>query len=96
VDLLNLVKMWVGDYTRCFWGKQIRKGHEVQILALCDYQVIFFTADHQVVENTTVFVNQIPISAPNNQRCIWLQDILNELQPDWISLQFVPYSFNQK
>src|SRR6187431_2304146 len=83
----------VGDYTRRFCGELIRKGHEVQILALCDYQVISFTADHQDVEKTTVLVNRIPISTANSQRFIWSQDILNEFQPDWISLQFVPYSF---
>ncbi|MGQ7947227.1 hypothetical protein [Flavobacterium sp. WC2509] len=86
----------VGDYTRRFCGELIRKGHEVQILALCDYQVISFTAEHQVVEKTTVLVNRIPILTSNNQRFIWSQDVLNEFQPDWISLQFVPYSFNPK
>jgi hypothetical protein len=86
----------VGDYTRRFCGELIRKGHEVHVLALCDYQVSSYTADHQVVEETTVIVNRIPISTSNNQRFIWSQDILNEFQPDWISLQFVPYSFNPK
>jgi hypothetical protein len=86
----------VGDYSRRFCGELIREGQEVQILSLCDHQVISFTVDHQVVEETAVLVNRIPISNSNNQRFIWSQDILNYFQPDWISLQFVPYSFNPK
>jgi hypothetical protein len=86
----------VGDYTRRFCGELIRKGQEVQILSLRDHQVSSYTTDHQVVEETTVVVNRIPISSSNNRRFIWSQDILNEFQPDWISLQFVPYSFNPK
>ena len=86
----------VGDYTRRFCGELLREGHEVQILSLCDHQVSSCTNDYQVTEGTTVAVNRIPISTSNNQRLIWLQDILSEFQPDWISLQFVPYSFNSK
>jgi hypothetical protein len=86
----------VGDYTRRFCGELIRKGHEVQIVSLCDQQVSSCTTDYQVVGGTTVVVNRIPVSTSNNSRFIYLQDILNEFQPVWISLQFVPYSFNPK
>jgi len=86
----------VGDYTRRFCGELIRKGHKVQILSLCDHQASFYTAVYQVVEETSVLVNRIPISTSNNQRFIWIQEILSEFQPEWISLQFVPYSFNPK
>ena len=86
----------VGDYTRRFCGELIRKGHKVRILSLCDHQVSSLIADHQVVEEATVLVNRIPISTSNKHRFIWSQDVLNEFQPDWISLQFVPYSFNPK
>ena len=86
----------VGDYTRRLCGELLRKGRQAQILSLCDHQVISFTADHQVVEGTTVIVHRIPISASNHQRFTWLQEIVNKFQPDWISLQFVPYSFNPK
>jgi hypothetical protein len=86
----------VGDYTRRFCGELIREGQEVQILSLCDCQVSSYTTGHQVVEETTVIVRRIPIATSNDQRFIWSQAILNDFQPDWISLQFVPYSFNPK
>ena len=86
----------VGDYTRRFCGELIRLGHNVQIISLCDHQAISFTNENQMVEGTTVIVNRIPLLVPNKQRFIWLQDVLNDFEPDWISLQFVPYSFNSK
>jgi hypothetical protein len=86
----------VGDYTRRLCGELIKKGIDSQILSLCDYQVISFTIEQQVIENTVVVVNRIPIATKNSQRFIWSEDVLNKFQPDCISLQFVPYSFNPK
>ncbi len=85
----------VGDYTRRLCGKLIKAGHKAQILALCD-QTIYYTSESQVVEETAVMVHRIPASTVNKQRLIWLQAILKEFEPDWISLQYVPYSFNPK
>jgi hypothetical protein len=86
----------VGDYTRRLCGELIKMGHIAQILSLCDLQVTSFSRQFQETEGGTVEVNRIPIATSNNQRFIWLQNILNDFQPDWISLQFVPYSFNPK
>ena len=86
----------VGDYTRRLCGELSRKGHKVQILSLCDYQATCFTMEFQEVDEVKVQVNRLPILTLNNQRFIWSQEILNNFQPDWISLQFVPYSFNLK
>lgn len=86
----------VGDYTRRFCGELIREGHEVKILSLCDYQVSSYTTDYQSVEGVIVAVKRIPTATSNDQRFNWSQDVLNDFQPDWISLQFVSYSFNSK
>jgi hypothetical protein len=56
----------------------------------------FYIKEKQVVEGTEVLVHRIPKLTANFQRYLWAQKILNEFQPDWISLQFVPYSFNKK
>lgn len=86
----------VGDYTRRLCGELLRTGFNIQILSLCDHQTTCFTNEKQEIDATEVTVNRIPISALNKQRFIWSQEILNDFQPDWISLQFVPYSFNSK
>lgn len=86
----------VGDYTRRLSGELIRIGHEVMILSLCDHQADSFSTEKQSIENTLIEVKRIPIFVSNKQRFIWTQQILNKFEADWISLQFVPYSFNPK
>jgi hypothetical protein len=86
----------VGDYTRRMCGELIRKGHEANILSLCDYQAASFSREYQEIERTKVGVNRIPLATSNVQRLIWAQDVLNDFEPQWISLQYVPYSFNSK
>jgi len=86
----------VGDYSRRLCGELIRMGHVAQILSLCDFQVTSLSREYQETEGTRVEMNRIPIVTSNNQRFIWTQNILSGFQPDWVSLQFVPYSFNPK
>lgn len=86
----------VGDYTRRLCGEIFKTGHQTQILSLCDNQCSSFYSEKQEINKTQIVVHRIPLSTSNNQRCIWSLDVLNNFQPDWISLQFVPYSFNPK
>lgn len=86
----------VGDYTRRLCGMLINAGHKAQILSLCDHQAAFFISEKQVVENTPVMVYRIPTDVNNKKRIAYLQRVLLEFEPDWISLQYVPYSFNPK
>jgi hypothetical protein len=86
----------VGDYTRRMCGELIRAGHDVNILSLCDYQQTSFSNEYQEIEATKVGVYRIPEATSNSQRLKWTQDILNDFKPQWISLQYVPYSFNPK
>ena len=86
----------VGDYTRRLCGKLLNAGHETRILALCDIQSNLFVREDQVVEGDVIVVYRIPVTSSMEQRLLWSKEILNEFQPDWISLQFVPYSFNPK
>jgi hypothetical protein len=86
----------VGDYTRRLCGALIRKGHQAQILALCDRQVNTFVSEVQVVDDTQVLVYRIPMANTKEQRLVFTQRIINTLQPKCISLQYVPYSYNAK
>jgi hypothetical protein len=86
----------VGDYTRRLCGELIRKGNKCEIISLCDNHVNEFSTEIQEIEQTSVVVHRIPINIANKQRLIFTQEIVTQIQPDWISLQFVPYSFNPK
>ncbi|TDD94678.1 glycosyltransferase family protein [Flavobacterium cellulosilyticum] len=86
----------VGDYTRRLCGELIKNGHQVQILSLCDKHSTTFSIEKQEVDGNEVIAHRISNSTSNNQRSVWAQETLNKIQPDWISLQFVPYSFNPR
>ena len=86
----------VGDYTRRLCGELLRIGYDARMLALCDNHSTSFKYENQVIGEGSVVVHRIPVSSSKEQRFLWSQDTLNEFQPDWISLQFVPYSFNPR
>jgi hypothetical protein len=86
----------VGDYTRRLCGELNRSGHEAQILSLCDKLASSFTIEDQLLEDASVVVRRIPIGTSNKQRLVWTEEVLQEVAPDWISLQYVPYSFHHK
>lgn len=86
----------VGDYSRRLCVALLRKGIAVQILSLCDQHAISFIREYQTLEESTVVVNRIPKATTNKQRFIWSQGIITDFEPDWISVQYVPYSFHPK
>jgi len=86
----------VGDYTRRLCVELIKQGHQAHILSLCDEDINSFTNGLQIVDNTEVSVSRIPKASSYKQRLIWVQEVLKEKTPDWISLQYVPYSFQAK
>jgi AAA+ ATPase superfamily predicted ATPase len=86
----------VGDYTRRLCAELIRTGHQVQILSLCDNQATNFVTQNQMIEALPVLVRRIPIASSTKQRAAWTQEVIDDEVPDWISLQYVPYSFNPK
>jgi len=86
----------VGDYTRRLCGELIRMGHKAQIVSLCDQFVTDYSVENQTIEGTNLLVCRMSLSLSRKQRLVRLQDIMNDFVPNWISLQFVPYSFNPK
>ncbi|MFT5252646.1 MAG: hypothetical protein ACI87N_001662 [Flavobacteriales bacterium] len=86
----------VGDYTRRLCGELIRNGHQAQILSLCDKQAAVFKTQTHLTEEIAVTVRRIPVATNYKQRLTWTQEVLRQEEPDCISLQFVPYSFNPK
>lgn len=86
----------VGDYIRRLCGELSRTGHKARILSLCDKHAGSFFTETQFVEGSPVIVSRIPTGSSYKQQQAWSQGILNAVPVDWISLQFVPYSFHSK
>lgn len=86
----------VGDYVRRLCGELSRTGHTAQMLSLCDKHAGRFFTETQWIEGSPVIVSRIPIYSSCQQQQAWSQEILDAAPVDWISLQFVPYSFDSK
>jgi hypothetical protein len=86
----------VGDYTRRLCGELIKTGHQTQILSICDVQSNVFSIDNQEVEGIKIVVNRISVATSFSARYNLAHKSVDNFEPDWISLQYVPYGFNPK
>ena len=82
----------VGDYTRSLAQECVRKGHECGLIALNDR---WLTEPERADENGIVIM-RLPAALDWTERIRLAKEALDAFQPDWFSLQFVPYSFHPK
>ncbi|MDB5148343.1 MAG: hypothetical protein JWQ57_2363 [Mucilaginibacter sp.] len=83
----------VGDYSRKLAQEFKKQGHQVLLFALNDRHtntLIERAADEGISEI------RLPASMDAQERFTKLKDATNAFTPDWISLQFVGYSFNKR
>jgi hypothetical protein len=85
----------VGDYTIQLASELIREGHNVSVIALYDK----FQSDIIEIEiaqgNISIPVLRIPTGIVNNQRGLVAKKWVDKYKPDWISLQYVGFSFQK-
>ncbi len=86
----------VGDYTRRLAGELIRQGHQAGIVALNDQHTTDEFNGAQESDGITIPVLRLPshwLLVQRFQRAsLWIDDF----SPEWLSLQFVPFSFHPK
>ena len=86
----------VGDYTRKLAGELTKQGNPTVIIALNDKAANVKSEEMQSVENIALPVLRIPFNYSSVERFSLAGKWLNSFNPDWISLQYVPYSFQNK
>ena len=86
----------VGDYSRRLAGELIRQGHQVALLALNDKSVKMITEEFQESEGITISVLRIPDHTSSRERFIQAAKYIDCFSPEWLSLQYVPFSFQKK
>ncbi|WP_369765678.1 hypothetical protein [Flavobacterium sp. WC2429] len=86
----------VGDYTRRLAGELIRQGNSCTIVAIMDKGVQERIDEIQESEFTPITVLRLPISNGYQLNCIEAKPWVDNFNPDWISLQYVPFSFHSK
>ena len=86
----------VGDYTRRLAGELIRQVHECAIVAIMDKGVEESREEQQDSEQTNIPVLRLRYSNGYRLNCKEAKDWIDAFKPDWISLQYVPFSFHPR
>ncbi|QIL75338.1 glycosyltransferase family 4 protein [Hymenobacter sp. HDW8] len=86
----------VGDYSRKLAGALVEKGHQVALAALKDGHVPAVTEGIQLSDEVEVPVLRVPASWPAAQRFSRAKEWIGRINPEWVSVQFVPYAFQAK
>ena len=86
----------VGDYTRRLAAECIRQGHASIILALNDPHIVPEVLETQTSEGVSISVLRLPERMPWKKRVASARKWLDVFNPDWVSLQFVPFGFHPK
>jgi hypothetical protein len=86
----------VGDYTRQLAQKISESGFECYVIALNDSYVKEVIASKSQHSKTTEDWIRIPSLMSWRSKAKILDSSLKRIDPDWISFQYVPYSFSRK
>lgn len=93
---LESSKDGVGDYTRRLAGELVRQGHVVHLVALHDHHIQVQNSNSQFDFEIEITCNRFPACIEWHEKASHVQAVVNNFNPDWISIQYVPYAFHHK
>lgn len=86
----------VGDYTRQLAGEIMKQGHSGMLIALQDRYVQEIVQETYFVEEKELTVMRVPAELPWEEKIELLKDAVKKYNPDWLSLQYVSFAFDEK
>lgn len=86
----------VGDYTRHLATELIQNGHAVLMIALHEKYSDQVLSGFQNDNQQRIPVLRLPGSLAWGERIVIAKKSLEEFGAEWVSIQYVPYSFNRK
>ena len=86
----------VGDYSRRLAGALIRLGHQTALLAINDQSIREKINGSQLEDDMKIPVFRLPSNLSASRRFSEAKRWIDKLNPEWISLQYVPFSFHPK
>ncbi len=86
----------VGDYTRKLAEALISKGHNVGIIALNDQYITEVFEGIPQSGDLNIRIIRLPSIWPSKKRWHRAGLWVDEINPEWISIQFVPFAFHSK
>ncbi|NJB87435.1 hypothetical protein GGR26_003215 [Lewinella marina] len=84
----------VGDYTRKLAAELVAAGKGVLLVATHDKGISAVAEEQQPEGRESIPVLRIPYHTPGADRARLLQRAIEDFNPDYLSLQYVPYSFS--
>jgi len=90
---LEAGKDGVGDYTRLLAREFIKQDHEVLIIALNDR---YISNEIEYSDETLIEILRLPALNDNKITRSRTSMKISSFNPDWVSLQYVPFSFHDK
>lgn len=86
----------VGDYVRTLAGELALQGYEVAAVALNDHWCTKEQAESQSENNSLLSLLRIPARWHARKRYDLAARWIEDFDPDWLSIQFVPYAFHAR
>ncbi|NML64664.1 glycosyltransferase [Hymenobacter sp. RP-2-7] len=93
---LEIGRDGVGDYVRRLAIELSQYEHQVTGIALNDHYVTEETSSLSQIEDNNISIIRLPSIWSSKQRFNRVQYWIDMSNPEWISLQFVPFSFHHK
>lgn len=93
---LEINKDGVGDYTRCLAIELIKQGYNVALLAINDKNIDETISENQYNDNISLLTLRFPAVLNYEQKKKMAKEYIEKFDPDWLSLQYVPYGFQDK
>lgn len=86
----------VGDYVRRLAVELARQGHQTAGISLNDQFLSDELSTHRETEANAFSTLRLPATWPARRRFARARQRIAEFEPEWLSLQFVPFSFHFK
>lgn len=86
----------VGDYTRVLAGELISRGIQAKIIALKDRSVNHHKLETQHTRGVEVEVTRLSRDLSIKEARKHYRGLVDSFNPEWLSLQYVPYAFSAK
>ena len=93
---LELGRDGVGDYVIRLSIELARKGHHIVAIALNDHYINESYVGNEIAEGANLKIVRLPSIWSFNDRFDHAKHWVNKSNPDWLSLQFVPFAFHEK
>ena len=86
----------VGDYTRRLAGELIKQNTVIEIISLNDKYIKQIWEGTQEDGVQRIPVLRLPASCPWDKRLQKAKERIDSFEPEWLSLQYVAFAFNNK